>query len=84
MIHEPSWIKLVDMAREAIDEHRYERAQALAAVVTAAATMQAAGALGLIADVVTGNGDDGENLLSLLARIAHNTGAIDDATPPAA
>jgi len=49
MIHEPSWIELVDMAREAIDEHRYERAQALAAVTTAAAMMQAVGALAAIA-----------------------------------
>ena len=68
--------KTIEEARDAADEQRYERAQALAAIATARALADIANAL---------RDDEGNNVAHIvhnmsfqLATIARNTGAIDD------
>ena len=68
--------KTIEEARDAADEHCYERAQALAAIATARALADIANAL---------RDDEGNNVAHIvhnmsfqLATIARNTGAIDD------
>ena len=68
--------KTIEEARDAADEQRYERAQALAAIATARALADIANAL---------RDDEGNsvahilhNMSYTLATIARNTGAIDD------
>ena len=68
-------------ALDAIKEHRYERAQALA--LTALAEV-AAQTLSLQKEVAVMQRADSERATQIMETIARNTGAIDDATPPAA
>ena len=67
-------------ARDAAKEHRYERAVALATIDIAIVQRDIAAALRDIANALhdTDNNPIGAGILSLLATIARNTGAIDD------
>lgn len=71
----------IGLALKAINEHRYERASALA--LTALAEV-AAQTLSLQKEVAVMQRADSERATQIMETIARNTGAIDEATPPAA
>ena len=72
----------IGFALKAINEHRYERASALAMCALAEVAAQT---LALQKEVAVMQHADSERATQLMATIARNTGAInDEATPPAA